>query len=561
MKHLGMWRARTPSPERGWAGDADFDEEAAEAAFLDAVGGVASIPIDRLISFLAFNNASEAGGDAERNGEGALPPNHPDLLVVDLRPHREFLSSHLPGAINVALPSIFAKRIRRNPRATKFALDAFVVAGKANLELWRANLSSSERPTVLLVDTEMGPPSLDSAGWVLAMLLARNVHSLCRASEEFSERQRSPSPDNKAQPSPPHRGPMVPRLEITITRSPSPDRPPLPEADIVLTFLDPGFSALLAHPSGRPFLTSGAADDAPEPATPLSSTTMVASPSPSPSPLTLASSPRGSKDSVSGSKESIGSSGTANEDGGKLERSASFTARARLANSLLTINTARTLRRTRSTSSKDPKHATSNRNTEGEASLGSNSTLGSQQLSPPQSTVTLHTSPNSGTATPSSSEPLDPISEILPNLFLGSDELDHDELKDKGITHVLNVAGEVEDDLPDDIVAHKIGIRDDGSIDITAELREGVDWIGSALADPDAKVLVHCARGISRSATFLLAYLISGLRIPLKEAYELARKGRRVMPNLGFWLLLGDWEAAELGGTRGSESRLKGAEQ
>lgn len=48
------------------------------------------------------------------------------------------------------------------------------------------------------------------------------------------------------------------------------------------------------------------------------------------------------------------------------------------------------------------------------------------------------------------------------------------------------------------------------------------------------KVLVHCARGISRSATLALAYLMIKERLTLVEAVEAVRRHRNILPNVGF---------------------------
>lgn len=48
------------------------------------------------------------------------------------------------------------------------------------------------------------------------------------------------------------------------------------------------------------------------------------------------------------------------------------------------------------------------------------------------------------------------------------------------------------------------------------------------------KVLVHCARGISRSATLALAYLMIKERLTLVEATEAVRRHRNILPNIGF---------------------------
>lgn len=45
---------------------------------------------------------------------------------------------------------------------------------------------------------------------------------------------------------------------------------------------------------------------------------------------------------------------------------------------------------------------------------------------------------------------------------------------------------------------------------------------------------MHCARGISRSAALVLAYLMIRERLPLAEAVVAVRKHRNILPNAGF---------------------------
>lgn len=47
-------------------------------------------------------------------------------------------------------------------------------------------------------------------------------------------------------------------------------------------------------------------------------------------------------------------------------------------------------------------------------------------------------------------------------------------------------------------------------------------------------MLVHCARGISRSATLVLAYLMLREGLTLVEALEAVRRHRNILPNAGF---------------------------
>lgn len=48
------------------------------------------------------------------------------------------------------------------------------------------------------------------------------------------------------------------------------------------------------------------------------------------------------------------------------------------------------------------------------------------------------------------------------------------------------------------------------------------------------KVLVHCARGISRSAALVLAFLMIKENQSVAEAVETVRRHRNILPNVGF---------------------------
>jgi hypothetical protein len=60
-------------------------------------------------------------------------------------------------------------------------------------------------------------------------------------------------------------------------------------------------------------------------------------------------------------------------------------------------------------------------------------------------------------------------------------------------------------------------------------------------------VLVHCAAGVSRSATVVLAYLVRHRRLSLSDAWALASAARCIRPNLGFWAQLMRFELRERG--------------
>jgi len=77
-------------------------------------------------------------------------------------------------------------------------------------------------------------------------------------------------------------------------------------------------------------------------------------------------------------------------------------------------------------------------------------------------------------------------------------------------------------------------------------LREGVNFIRKALAE-GGTVLVHCHRGISRSCTLVMAYLIETEQRLADSVFEGIRAKRRICdPNLGYWCALQEWERSVL---------------
>lgn len=57
-------------------------------------------------------------------------------------------------------------------------------------------------------------------------------------------------------------------------------------------------------------------------------------------------------------------------------------------------------------------------------------------------------------------------------------------------------------------------------------------------------MLVHCARGISRSAALVLAYLMLREELTLVEAVKAVRRHRNILPNAGFLKQLCQLDAA-----------------
>lgn len=56
-------------------------------------------------------------------------------------------------------------------------------------------------------------------------------------------------------------------------------------------------------------------------------------------------------------------------------------------------------------------------------------------------------------------------------------------------------------------------------------------------------VLVHCDKGVSRSATIIIAYLMRTHKLSLDDAYTFVREKRRIKPNENFMEQLTVWDA------------------
>ncbi|KAI8914932.1 protein-tyrosine phosphatase-like protein [Powellomyces hirtus] len=142
--------------------------------------------------------------------------------------------------------------------------------------------------------------------------------------------------------------------------------------------------------------------------------------------------------------------------------------------------------------------------------------------------------------------PVEPVSVILPHLLLGSDALPQakdgvEQLKALGVTHILNMAVEVENKAVDESGLFEVKwclAEDHAEHDIEPVIRDAVDWIAHA-SQPDNIVFVHCKAGRSRSATTVIAYLVVHHKMRLRDAYETVKQARPgVSPNLGFMLAL-----------------------
>ncbi|KAF1324044.1 Mitogen-activated protein kinase phosphatase 1, partial [Globisporangium splendens] len=121
---------------------------------------------------------------------------------------------------------------------------------------------------------------------------------------------------------------------------------------------------------------------------------------------------------------------------------------------------------------------------------------------------------------------------------------DRDALLRLGITHILNCAANVvaPDFFPQDFLYYNLRLRDHSSQDIARHFYNVFDFIEKARRR-GGRIFVHCVKGISRSPTMAIAYLMWYKRIGMYKALDFIRQARPVVdPNAGFIFQLTEWE-------------------
>ncbi|XP_068111492.1 dual specificity protein phosphatase 13A-like isoform X2 [Hyperolius riggenbachi] len=113
------------------------------------------------------------------------------------------------------------------------------------------------------------------------------------------------------------------------------------------------------------------------------------------------------------------------------------------------------------------------------------------------------------------------------------------ELWKLGITYILNAAHgrrlcEGNNDYGATITYHGVPANDSPDFDMSQYFYSASEFIHKALTSPGDRVLVHCAVGISRSATLVLAYLMIHHHLSLTQAIEKVQENRWICPNIGF---------------------------
>nr|XP_048314136.1 protein phosphatase Slingshot homolog 3 isoform X1 [Myodes glareolus] len=130
----------------------------------------------------------------------------------------------------------------------------------------------------------------------------------------------------------------------------------------------------------------------------------------------------------------------------------------------------------------------------------------------------------------------DRASRIFPHLYLGSEwnAANLEELQRNRVSHILNMAREIDNFFPDRFKYHNVRVWDEESTQLLPYWKETHRFIEDARAQ-GTRVLVHCKMGVSRSAATVLAYAMKQYGWGLEQALIHVQEVRPIVrPNPGF---------------------------
>ena len=129
------------------------------------------------------------------------------------------------------------------------------------------------------------------------------------------------------------------------------------------------------------------------------------------------------------------------------------------------------------------------------------------------------------------------IDQIIPRLYLSNDCIARNRkiLNDHKITHILNLTTTFQNAFDNKFIYKTIRINDNLNESIYKHFNDSFEFIDNAI-NTNGRVLVHCNMGVSRSPSFIIAYLLQKRVFnSYIEAYEHVAKCRVVIyPNLNF---------------------------
>lgn len=133
--------------------------------------------------------------------------------------------------------------------------------------------------------------------------------------------------------------------------------------------------------------------------------------------------------------------------------------------------------------------------------------------------------------------PRDPMNQIEEGLFLGNvDSAENAELiRSNNITKIVSILESFYlSNVFEGVEYHRIAIQDSITSNILKHLPNAIRFISDAQKNGH-NVLVHCAAGISRSSSVVIAYLMVKYNKSYMEIREFVNQKRRgICPNSGF---------------------------
>nr|XP_041572408.1 protein phosphatase Slingshot homolog 3 isoform X1 [Taeniopygia guttata] len=131
---------------------------------------------------------------------------------------------------------------------------------------------------------------------------------------------------------------------------------------------------------------------------------------------------------------------------------------------------------------------------------------------------------------------MDRPSRVFPHLFLGSEwnAANLEELQQNRVTHILNVAREIDNFFPALFTYMNVRVYDEEAAELLPHWNDTFLFLSRVRA-AGGRALVHCRMGLSRSAATVLAYAMKEFGWPLERALRHVQHCRPgVLPNPGF---------------------------
>ncbi|EQB77693.1 protein phosphatase Slingshot 3-like protein [Camelus ferus] len=141
----------------------------------------------------------------------------------------------------------------------------------------------------------------------------------------------------------------------------------------------------------------------------------------------------------------------------------------------------------------------------------------------------------------------DRASRIFPHLYLGSEwnAANLEELQRNRVSHILNMAREIDNFYPERFTYHNVRLWDEESAQLLPHWKETHRFVEAASVltsflfcsgrAQGTRVLVHCKMGVSRSAATVIAYAMKQYGWSLEQALHHVQELRPIVrPNPGF---------------------------